>query len=118
MGYRKSLVRDKAAELNRLQKMLEGVNIKLSGTVADINGKSAHSLEVVQSGGEITVAMLGEICEKKLVAANLRATDTQLANDLNGVMIPLPRKIMKVLRSYIDELNRHITEFDDEIDGT
>lgn len=41
VGYRKSLVRDRTAELNRLQKMLEGANIKLSGTVADINGKSA-----------------------------------------------------------------------------
>ncbi len=31
------------AEPNRLQKMLEGANIKLSDTVADINGKSARS---------------------------------------------------------------------------
>lgn len=117
VGYRKSLVRDKTAELNRLQKMLEGANIKLSGTVADINGKSARSiLDVVQSGEEVTVAKLGEMREKKLVAANLRATDAQLADDLNGVMTPLQRKMMKVLRSHIDELNRHITELDDEID--
>lgn len=39
VGYRRSLVRDKTAELNRPQKMLEWANIKLSGTVADINGK-------------------------------------------------------------------------------
>ena len=57
VGYRKSLVKDKTAELNRLQKMLEGANIKLSGTVADINGKSARSiLDIIQSGGEVTVA--------------------------------------------------------------
>ena len=117
VGYRKSLVRDKSAELNRLQKMLEGANIKLSGTVADINGKSARSiLDIVQSGEEVTVAKLEEMREKKLVAANLRATDAQLADDLNGVMTPLQRKMMKVLRSHIDELSRHITELDDEID--
>lgn len=37
--YRKSLVGERTRELNRLQKMLEGANIKLSGTVSDINGK-------------------------------------------------------------------------------
>ena len=117
VGYRKSLVKDKTAELNRLQKMLEGANIKLSGTVADINGKSARSiLDIIQSGGEVTVAKLEEMREKKLVAANLRATDAQLADDLNGVMTPLQRKMMKVLRSHIDELNQHIAELDDEID--
>ena len=42
--YRKSLVGERTRELNRLQKMLEGANIKLSGTVSDINGKSARSL--------------------------------------------------------------------------
>lgn len=117
VGYRKSLVRDKTAELNRLQKMLEGANIKLSGTVADINGKSARNiLDIVQSGEEITVARLGEMREKKLVAANLKATDAQLADDLNGVMTPLQRKMMKVLRSHINELDQHITELDNEID--
>ena len=90
VGYRKSLVRDKTAELNRLQKMLEGANIKLSGTVADINGKSVRNiLDIVQTGEELTVAKLGEMREKKLVAANLKATDAQLAVDLNGVMTPL-----------------------------
>ncbi len=39
--YRKSLVGERTRELKRLQKMLEGANIKLSGTVKDINGKSA-----------------------------------------------------------------------------
>ncbi len=42
--YRKSLVGERTRELNRLQKMLEGANIKLSGTVSDINGKSARSI--------------------------------------------------------------------------
>ena len=36
--YRKSLVGERNRELNRLQKMLEGANIKLSGTITDIIG--------------------------------------------------------------------------------
>ena len=42
--YRKSLVGERTRELNRLQKMLEGANIKLSGTVSNINGKSARAI--------------------------------------------------------------------------
>ena len=52
--YRKSLVGERTRELNRLQKMLEGANIKLSGTVTNINGKSARKiLEYILSGNEI-----------------------------------------------------------------
>ncbi|MFR8019338.1 MAG: IS110 family transposase [Mediterraneibacter gnavus] len=42
--YRKSLVGERNRELNRLQKMLEGANIKISGTITDINGKSASNI--------------------------------------------------------------------------
>ena len=49
--YRKSLVGERVRELNRLQKMLEGANIKISGTIRDINGKSARNiLEHLLSG--------------------------------------------------------------------
>ncbi len=42
--YRKSLVGERNRELNQLQKMLEGANIKISGTITDINGKSARNI--------------------------------------------------------------------------
>ena len=51
--YRKSLVGERTRELNRLQKMLEGANIKLSGTVRDINGKSARNILEYLINGEI-----------------------------------------------------------------
>lgn len=52
--YRKSLVGERNRELNRLQKMLEGANIKISGTITDINGKSARNiLEHILSGKQI-----------------------------------------------------------------
>lgn len=43
--YRKSLVGERNRELNRLQKMLEGANIKISGTIKDINGKSVRNIQ-------------------------------------------------------------------------
>ena len=43
--YRKSLVEERARELNRLEKTLQGANIKLSSVVSDINGKSSTDNE-------------------------------------------------------------------------
>lgn len=66
VSYRRSLVGEKTRELNRLQKMLEGGNIKLSGTVSDINGKSARNiLNALVKGENITP----NVCRHSLSAA-------------------------------------------------
>jgi len=40
--YRTILVQERAAEINRLQKSLEGVNVKLASVATDIMGKSGR----------------------------------------------------------------------------
>lgn len=116
--YRKSLVGERTRELNRLQKMLEGANIKLSGTVSDINGKSARSiLEYLLTGESIDDAKYDELYEQKVIAHNLKASKEQIIDDLNGVMTPLQRRMMKELLSHLDELNVHIKNLDNEIDN-
>ena len=114
--YRKSLVGERTRELNRLQKMLEGANIKLSGTVSDINGKSARSiLEYLLTGETIDSEKYDEMYEKKVIAHNLKASKEQIIDDLNGIMTPLQRRMMKELLTHLDELNIHIKNLDDEI---
>ena len=116
--YRKSLVGERTRELNRLQKMLEGANIKLSGTVSDINGKSARSiLEYLLTGESFDEAKYNEMYEQKVIAHNLKAPKEQIIDDLNGVMSPLQRRMMKELLAHLDELNEHIKNLDDEIDN-
>ena len=116
--YRKSLFGERTRELNRLQKMLEGANITLSGTVKNINGKSARNiLEHLITGKAIDSKAYDEMYEKKVIAHNLKATKEQIIDDLNGVMTPLQRKMMKELLSHLDELNVHIKNLDDEIDN-
>ena len=115
--YRKSLVGERTRELNRLQKMLEGANIKLSGTVSDINGKSARSiLEYLITGESIDSEKYDETYEKKVIAHNLKASKEQIIDDLNGIMTPLQRRMMKELLTHLDELNIHIKNLNDEID--
>ena len=115
--YRKSLIEDRARELNRLQKMLEGGNIKLSGTVTQINGKSARNiLNFITDGGYFDDAKYDEMLASKEIAHNLKASKEQIIDDLNGVLSPVQRRVMKELLSHLDELNEHIRNLDDDID--
>ena len=117
VSYRKSLVGEKNRELNRLQKMLEGANIKLSGTVRDINGVSARNiLEYILSGKTFDEAAYDEMYKKKVIAHNLKASKKQIIDDLNGVLSPLQKRMMRTLLEHLDELDAHIKELDDEID--
>ena len=117
VSYRKSIVADKSRELNRLQKMLEGANIKISGTISQINGKSARNLlELLVKGQKIDRKKLAWMKENKQLANNLKATPEQLADDLNGVLTKLQRQMMKELLRHIDELDKHIANLDDQID--
>ena len=117
VGYRKSLIKEQAAELNRVQKILEGANIKLSGTVREINGKSGRSfLDALLAGEKIDLAKITEMRRDKSIASHLKATDEQLVDDLNGVLSTTQKKILRTMLAHIDELSRHIKELDDEID--
>ena len=116
--YRKSLVGERTRELNRLQKMLEGANIKLSGTVKDINGMSARNiLEFLLTGKVFDEAKYDEMYANKTISHRLKASKEQIIADLNGVMSPLQRRMMKELLAHLDELNKHIENLDDEIDN-
>jgi len=42
--YRRSMVQERARELNRIQKVLEGANIKLGSVISEINGKSSRQI--------------------------------------------------------------------------
>jgi transposase len=118
VSYRKSLVGERTRELNRLQKMLEGANIKISGTVKDINGKSARNiLEFILTGEAFDEAKYDEMYRNKTISHNLKASKEQIIADLNGVMSPLQRRMMKELLAHLDELNLHIKNLDDEIDN-
>lgn len=115
--YRKSLVGNRTQELNRLQKMLEGANIKLSGTVSEINGKSARNLlEVVLSGETFDETKYEQMRASKQISGGLKASKEELIEDMRGIMTPLQRRMMRELLAHLKELNEHIQNLDNEID--
>lgn len=50
--YRRSIIEERARQHNRIQKVLEGANIKLSSVVSDIMGVSAREMLGAIADGE------------------------------------------------------------------
>lgn len=64
--YRTSLVRERAAEANRIQKTLEGANLKLGDVASDVLGVSGrHILEALIAGTD-DPALLADLAQGKL----------------------------------------------------
>src|SRR3954447_363428 len=59
--YRSSLVRERTAEVNRLQKTLEGANIKLASVVSDVTGVSARAMLAEVVAGSEDAGALAEL---------------------------------------------------------
>ena len=116
-AYRKSLIADLGAEKNRLQKMLEGGNIKLSGTISDINGMSGKALmDFVLTGEVFDEKAYDRLLEEKKISKRLKATKEDLIRDMQGCLTPMQIKMINVLRTHIQELETHIQELTDDID--
>ena len=96
--FRKSQIEERARNLNRLQKMLEGANVKLSSWLSDISGKSATELLELIIGKEDFTMEDVEQCRH----VNLKATTEELFDSLEGIITPIQRKmfkhVMKVIR--------------------
>jgi transposase len=50
--YRKTLIQERTQEVNRLEKLLEGANIKLAAVASDVLGKSGPDMLEALIGGE------------------------------------------------------------------
>ncbi len=64
--YRKELVRERAREVNRLQKVLEGANIKLGDVATDVMGKSGHAMIEALVVGETDPELLASLAKGRL----------------------------------------------------
>ena len=96
--------------------MLEGANIKLSGTISDINGKSGKALlDYIVSGEIFDEEAYERLLAEKLISKRLKAPKKQLIKDMQGCISPIQAKMIKVIRTHISELEAHIKELNDDI---
>src|SRR5205823_1006042 len=87
--YRTTLVRERAAEVNRIQKVLEGANIKLAGVASDILGASGQAMLRALIGGETDPQVLAALAKGRL-----RAKRELLEQALSGRVRPHHRFLL------------------------
>jgi transposase len=64
--YRTALARERAAEVNRLQKTLEGANVKLASVASDVLGASGREMLAALAAGTTDAAALAELAKGRL----------------------------------------------------
>ena len=116
--YRESLTADITREKNRVQKVLEGGNIKISGTIKDVFGKSGRVfLDAVINGKQLTADDIQKLINQKVVSNHLKATNEQLAKDLEGFLTTTQKMLLQEMLKHIDQLNEHVASIDRQIDS-
>lgn len=108
--YRSSLVRERTAEVNRLQKTLEGANLKLASVVSDITGVSARAMLGELIAGQEDAAALAE-----LARGQLRRKLPELEQALTGRMSAHQRFMLGQHLTHIDALEAQIATVGEEI---
>lgn len=109
--YRKSLIEERSREVNRLQKILEGANIKLDSVVSDIHGKSARKLlEKIVADEQPSADEVSD-----LIHGRLRPKLDQIMLSIEGITTPLQRKLLAQILDHIDDMTKRIADMDDII---
>ncbi|MGF7036096.1 transposase [Paenibacillus mucilaginosus] len=108
--YRRSLIQERAREHNRIQKVLEGANIKLASVVSDIMGVSSRDMLEAMVNGETDPEKLAGFARR-----TMKKKKEELELALRGNMTAHQRLILKSMLTHIDFLNEQITELDMEV---
>lgn len=108
--YRQSLVGERTAEVNRVQKVLEGANIKLGSVASNVMGKSALAMLEGLARGETDAAALAQHG-----AGRLHADPAEIERALVGVVHPHQRFMLQRQLRHIRELNGLIAEVEAEV---
>jgi transposase len=109
--YRRSLIEERAREFNRLEKVLEGANIKLGAVASTLTGKSVRLMLKAMVSGESDPEMLVDLAKGRL-----RQKHQELVQALHGLMSAHQRFILQEQLGHLAELDERITRLDEEIE--
>jgi transposase len=110
--YRKSQVEERSRELNRLEKILEGANIKLSSFVSDLTGVSSRKLIEQTLVGEVNQENIGD-----LIHFSMQSKKSELLQAMDGVFSSIQKQLVKAILDHIDDMTKRIKDLDDIIDN-
>lgn len=101
--YRTRLIGERSAASNRLHKLLEDANLKLTSVVSDVRGASSYAILQALIAGQEDPEALADLAK-----ARLRDKIPQLVAALQGRVREHHRYMLREVLEHIDELNRRI----------
>jgi transposase len=101
--YRTRLVQERARVVNRVQKLLEGANIKLSSVATDIMGVSARAMLAEIVAGQTDAEHMAD-----LARGRMRNKIPELEKALTGLVQPHHRFVLAQQLDHIDFLDEKV----------
>ena len=103
------MVQERARELNRIQKVLEGANIKLASVISEIDGKSSRDMLEMLVDGCNDVQAIADKARRQM-----RKKIPQIQEALHGFMGEHQRVMIRLMLKHIDTLDSQILSLDQE----
>lgn len=110
--HRANFVRERATLVNRVQKVLEGANIKLASVASDVMGVSGRAILQALIAGESDAAGMAELAKGRL-----REKRELLSKALEGRVKPHHRFVLCELLCQIESLEETVARFNEQIEG-
>ncbi len=108
--YRRSLVEERSREANRIQKLLEGANIKLASVATDVLGVSGRAMLFAMARGEEDPKALAGLAK-----GQLRGKMEELEQALRGLMGRHQRFMLTRQLRHLSYLDGEIADVDQEV---
>ena len=108
--YRQEMIEERARELNRIQAVLEGCNIKLGSVITDISGKSGMAILKAIISGETDPIVLSELAEGRA-----RNKLQEMRRALQGRVLEHQQKMLEHQLVHMESLTSLISDLDEDI---
>ena len=108
--YRRTVIEQRAHQVQRVQKVLEGANIKLSDVATNVLGASGREMLWALIEGNDDPEVLAQLAK-----GSLKKKKGRLEQALRGSVGPHQRSMLRRLMEHIEFLDRQVAELDREI---
>ena len=109
--YRTSLIQERTRHIQRIQKILEGANIKIGSLISDVNGVSGRLMLQAIIGG-----VLAPEATSALGKPGLKHSAGEYAKALTGRVSETQRWLLSEQLAHIDELTERIASIENKIE--
>ena len=110
--YRRSLVREQTREKQRLEKLLEDAQVKLSSVISDVFGVSGRLMVEAMIAGQTSPAVLADLAK-----GSMRGKRAVLIEALTGHFEAHHAFMARQMLDHVDDLGVRIDEVSDRIDA-